>query len=85
MCVCVIADATPPKQIPLKDKFAADICRQLMDVTKAKDIPLNPEDQKAATEYEELVKSRELSALQREARRKAKRDEKEREKMGGVL
>lgn len=64
--------------------MAAEICKQVLELTKARQLPVSPQDAQLVAEYEKYVKDEEQSAIAKENRRKAKREEKERERLGVV-
>ncbi|KAF8475639.1 hypothetical protein BDZ91DRAFT_710046 [Kalaharituber pfeilii] len=73
-----------PAVVETQYRQAGDVCKEILDITKATPLPLSHEDARTAAEYEELVASRIAREKAKEERRRIKREEKERERLGGV-
>ena len=88
------ANPLPPLSSPLADqpsatidgkrRLGSELCKQILEMTKAEPLPHNPNDALTAAKYTELVHFWEASARAREARMVAKREQKEKERLGGV-
>ena len=74
----------PSTTIDAKYRLGSELCKQILEITKAEPLPHNPDDALAAANYAELVRFREASARAREARMAAKREQKEKQRLGGV-
>jgi len=74
----------PSRTIDAKQRLGSELCKQILEITNAEPLPHSPEDALAAAKYAELVNFWEASEHAREARMAAKREQKEKERLGGV-